>query len=149
MSWYVTVAQYVPQAHDRTQVRTWSFRSPLPVEDQSWLHYVCRRYLEFVLPPFLAYYTRKIAGEDHAVCEKIQSVAGQIDGDPILGREEERIAWFEDAYAREVMYRRNEHPYPLRHQIRHADSRSQKGGCFQRADWPAVARIYLDQGTGA
>jgi phenylpropionate dioxygenase-like ring-hydroxylating dioxygenase large terminal subunit len=101
-SWYILVQQYVPEAHDQTTVRVWYFLAPFPIEDKSWLHQAFRRYIEFWQPPFVRHYIRKITGEDHAVCEQIQSIAKQIKGGPILGLEEQRIAWFEEAYAQTI-----------------------------------------------
>ena len=41
-------------------------------------------------------------GEDHAVCERLQGTAPWMRGSPRLGLQEERIAWFEEAYAEAV-----------------------------------------------
>ncbi len=99
-SWYILLMQYIPIAVDRTLVRTWFCPAPFPIDDSSWLHRLLRRYIELFLPLFVRYYIRKITGEDHAICEQTQLVANQIDGWPILGLQEERIAWFEDSYAK-------------------------------------------------
>ena len=55
---------------------------------------VAAPFVPFVLP----FYIRKIFNEDNRVCEQIQTVVRQINGPPILGRHEERIAWFEETY---------------------------------------------------
>jgi phenylpropionate dioxygenase-like ring-hydroxylating dioxygenase large terminal subunit len=98
-SWYILLMQYVPISTDRTLVRTWFYPAPFPVDDKSWLHRLFRRYIELWLPLFVRHYIRKIAGEDHSICEQIQTIASQIDGWPILGLQEERLVWFEQAYA--------------------------------------------------
>lgn len=102
-SWYILVQQYVPEAHNRTRVRVWYFLAPFPAQDRTWIHAAFRRYIEFWQPPFMRHYIRKITGEDHEVCEKIQTISRQINGSPILGLEEKRIAWFEEAYSKAVM----------------------------------------------
>ena len=48
------------------------------------------------------FYQDRTAREDHEVCERLQRVAGQIEGWPILGSQETRIGWFEEAYAKAV-----------------------------------------------
>ena len=48
----------------------------------------------------VAHYFRKIAREDHAVCERTQEIAHQLDQPPIIGALEERIVWFEESYRR-------------------------------------------------
>ncbi|MCP9873079.1 aromatic ring-hydroxylating oxygenase subunit alpha [Synechococcus sp. Tobar12-5m-g] len=97
-SWYVSITQYVPEAHDRTTVRSWYFPAPFPIDDRSWLHRVVRQITEPWLPFFVGPSLRRITGEDHAVCETMQPIAGLITEAPILGGEEQRIGWFREAY---------------------------------------------------
>ena len=97
-SWYVSITQYVPEAHDLTTVRSWYFPAPFPIDDRSWLHRVVRQIAEPWLPFFVGPSLRRITGEDHAVCESMQPIAGQITEAPILGGEEQRIGWFREAY---------------------------------------------------
>lgn len=101
-TWYVIVQQYVPVAPDRCVSRCWYFPAPFPASDKNWWQGLYRR----VVAPFAYYvvpfYIRKIFQEDNGVCEGIQSVAGQIDAFPILGKHEERVAWFEEVYAQAV-----------------------------------------------
>ncbi|MDP2408866.1 MAG: Rieske 2Fe-2S domain-containing protein [Pseudolabrys sp.] len=98
-SWYILLMQYIAVAPDRTEVRIWFYPAPFPATDKSWLASLVRRYLEFWMPPFLWAYVRRVIREDASACEQGQTVAHQIDGLPILGRQEERIAWFEETYA--------------------------------------------------
>ncbi|MCT0200808.1 Rieske 2Fe-2S domain-containing protein [Synechococcus sp. CS-1325] len=97
-SWYVSITQYVPEAHDRTSVRSWFFQAPFPIEDRSWFHSLLRRITEPWLPFFVGPNLRRLTGEDHAVCETLQPIAGQITASPLLGGEEQRIGWFRQAY---------------------------------------------------
>jgi phenylpropionate dioxygenase-like ring-hydroxylating dioxygenase large terminal subunit len=99
-NWFVLIQQYVPVAFDRTLLRSWYFHAPFPPVDRSRTHWLLRRAVAPWLPLIVPFYMRKIVREDNAVCERVQSVARQINGFPILGRHEERIAWFEDAYAK-------------------------------------------------
>lgn len=98
-SWYVIVQQYVPVAPDRCVSRCWYFPAPFPATDESWWAGLYRR----VAAPFVYYafpfYMRRIFSEDNGICEGIQKTASQIDAFPILGRHEERVAWFEEVYA--------------------------------------------------
>jgi len=98
-SWFVLIQQYVPIRFDHTQLRSWYFRAPFPPVDNGWLHRVLRRAAAPWLPFVVPFYIRKITAEDNRVCEQLQQIASQIHSFPILSRYEERIAWFEEAYA--------------------------------------------------
>jgi len=97
-SWYVSITQYVPEAHDRTSVRSWYFKAPFPIDDRSWLHRVVRQITEPWLHFFVGPSLHRITREDHAVCETMQPIAAQITEVPTLGSEEQRIGWFREAY---------------------------------------------------
>jgi len=101
-TWYVIVQQYVALAPDRCVSRCWYFPAPFPATDKSRWAGLYRR----VVAPFAYYvvpfYIRKIFSEDNGICEGIQTMAAQIDAFPILGRHEERVAWFEEVYAETV-----------------------------------------------
>jgi phenylpropionate dioxygenase-like ring-hydroxylating dioxygenase large terminal subunit len=101
-TWYVLIQQYLPIAHNRTQLRSWYAKAPFPPADRNWTGRLRRKLTEPWLPLFVPYYMRKIAGEDNTICEHVQRVAPQISARPILGRHEERIGWFEEAYAQVV-----------------------------------------------
>ncbi|MFN3659321.1 MAG: RHO alpha subunit C-terminal catalytic domain-containing protein [Pseudolabrys sp.] len=98
-NWFVLVQQYVPLAHDRTLLRSWYMQAPFEPHHGSAGHNFLRRVVAPWLPLILPIYMRRITGEDNVVCERIQEVAHQVDGAPILGRHEERIGWFEETYA--------------------------------------------------
>lgn len=106
-NWFVLVQQYVPITFDRTQLRSWYFRAPFPMVEKRWIDRALRRaaappWLPFVVP----HYIRKITAEDNKVCERLQQTASQIHGFPVLGRYEERIAWFEEVHAAAMADRR-------------------------------------------
>ncbi len=50
-------------------------------------------------PYFVRYAVRWVLNEDNAVCEKLQSNARQLSPAQLLGALEERLQWFEEAYA--------------------------------------------------
>jgi phenylpropionate dioxygenase-like ring-hydroxylating dioxygenase large terminal subunit len=97
--WYVLVMQYLPLAVDRTIVRTWYFPADFAARRG-----LGRRVVDGLIESprgiALRYGIGKIVGEDNAVCEVLQRGAGQVTGLPLLGVQEERIAWFDEAYAR-------------------------------------------------
>jgi phenylpropionate dioxygenase-like ring-hydroxylating dioxygenase large terminal subunit len=97
--WYCLVQQYVPLAHDRSQIRAWVYPAPFPA-DRTPLEERTRRLTDPVRRLAVGHYFRQIAREDHAVCERIQEIAHQIDGPPLIGALEERIVWFEESYRR-------------------------------------------------
>jgi hypothetical protein len=49
------------------------------------------------------YYVDKTGRQDYAACERLQTVAHQIDRWPILGTQEKRIEWFEESYTQAMM----------------------------------------------
>jgi hypothetical protein len=100
-SWFCIVQQYVPVAPDRTDVRNWLYPCPFPDDRDRRPRWV-KRMDAAIWRDVLLHYMRRVLGEDHRACERIQSVVHQIGGAPILGALEERIAWFEDAYRKVV-----------------------------------------------
>src|SRR5215475_904615 len=96
---FVLVQQYLPISFDHTQLRSWYFRAPFPIAEKRWIDRALRRAAAPWLPFVVPYYIRKITAEDNKVCEQLQKNASQVHGFPILSRYEERIAWFEEAYA--------------------------------------------------
>jgi hypothetical protein len=97
--WYVNVQQYVPVAPDRSFMRSWYYRAPFSTGKGPF-----GQWLDDVSEPGRAqvvqYFIRKVHAEDNAVVERLQSVANQMGGWPRLGYAEERIKWFEEAYAK-------------------------------------------------
>jgi hypothetical protein len=97
--WHCLIQQYVPVAHDRSELRGWLYPAPFPAEHH-WLVPWTRPFTDSVRRLLVHHYVRLIAREDHEVCERIQKIAHQIDAAPMIGALEERIGWFEESYLR-------------------------------------------------
>ncbi len=97
-TWYVCVIQLIPVAFDRTIVRTWFFQTPFQKPRTPWLILLIQQYIELWLPFFVGAFLRRINNEDFVICEAMQAAAGSVMKEPILGLEEQRIAWFREAY---------------------------------------------------
>ncbi|WP_188612341.1 aromatic ring-hydroxylating oxygenase subunit alpha [Chelatococcus reniformis] len=93
------IMQYVPVAHDRTRLFMIIQDYPRPAADQSRSRALVRRLKLPIILRSAQLMTRKIFKEDNAVCEHMQAIVHQLDRPPILGRQEERIGWFEENYA--------------------------------------------------
>ncbi len=100
MTYYNILQQYVPLAPDRCVSRAWYFPTSFAATDRSRIQAMMRRIAAPFVPFVLPFYIRRIFKEDNDICEQIQTVAHQIKGTPILGRHEQRIAWFEETYAK-------------------------------------------------
>jgi hypothetical protein len=75
--------------------------SPFPsAVEPPWYDRMLDRYgfIQRLRDRVVAYYAEKINAQDTGVCEKMQTIARQNGATPILGRLEERIGWFEEAY---------------------------------------------------
>jgi phenylpropionate dioxygenase-like ring-hydroxylating dioxygenase large terminal subunit len=97
--WYVLVQNLTPEGPGRTALTRRYFPMPLP-KGVGLLKQALRIYLRPWLNIGAWYYIRKIQGEDDAACEKLQTIAGQIDGEPRLARQEVRVAWWDEEYRR-------------------------------------------------
>jgi phenylpropionate dioxygenase-like ring-hydroxylating dioxygenase large terminal subunit len=99
--WYVSAMQFQPIAPDRTLVRYWACLSPFPsAVAPPWYDRLLDRFSinRRLRDRVVRYYTEKINAQDTGICEKLQTIARQNLPAPLLGRLEERIGWFEDAY---------------------------------------------------
>lgn len=92
--WFCNIMQYSAVAHDRTAFRSWSYAAPFAA-DLSWIARVTRPITDIFRRPIYLHYYNRVVREDATVCEHIQEMAHQIDKAPLLGAQEERIAWFE------------------------------------------------------
>jgi len=97
--WYCYVQQFVPDASGHSTQQGWFFRTRLLAKEESTIGRLTRPITEITRARIVRYYINKIGGEDHRVCEHLQSVAHQMDSWPMLGTQEPRIGWFEDSYA--------------------------------------------------
>lgn len=96
---YTIIQQYVPVAHDRTTLRTiiqeWRPADPGYRRARAIAEKLARPAINRVA----AYSAYRIARQDNAVCENMQSIAAQQNYPQILGKQEQRIRWFEENYA--------------------------------------------------
>jgi phenylpropionate dioxygenase-like ring-hydroxylating dioxygenase large terminal subunit len=101
--WYVMAMQYSAVATDRTLMRAWFNHAPFPpAEPHSWYEPFVRPFKDPVRPAIVRYYSHKVLSQDTGVCEKLQTIARQINPAPILGGLEERIGWLDDSYQKIV-----------------------------------------------
>ncbi len=94
--WYCTLMQYSPVTHDWTDFRGWSFAAPFEA-NRPWLASAARPITDPIRHRVFHHYFRRVVNEDAAVCERMQEVAHQIDGTPLLSAQEVRIGWFEES----------------------------------------------------
>ena len=97
-TWYVSITQYIPTAVDETTVRSWYFQAPLSKPGASWPFRLLWKWTDLWLTFFVGIYLKRITNEDHVICEAMHTIAGSNMEAPILGLEEQRIAWFREAY---------------------------------------------------
>ena len=97
-TWYVSITQLSPAALNRTTAKTWYFQAQFKRPRTSWLNLLFQRYIELWLPFFVSVFLRRITNEDYMICEAMQVAGGSVMKEPILGLEEQRIAWFRKAY---------------------------------------------------
>ena len=105
--WYSHIQQFVPVAPGRSNLRGWFYPARFSVDGESVLQRLIRPISEPIRARIVRYYIEKIGREDYVACERLQSVAHQIDNWPILGRQEKRIEWFEESYT-QAMSRRHD-----------------------------------------
>jgi phenylpropionate dioxygenase-like ring-hydroxylating dioxygenase large terminal subunit len=97
--WYVNVQQYVPIAPGRSFLRSWFYRAPFDAGGGPFER-LYASLTEPVRAPVVEYFIRKLHSEDNEVVERLQKFASQQSGWPRVGYAEERIKWFEEAYAK-------------------------------------------------
>ncbi len=95
--WYIVIAQYAPITQDRSKMRAWLYPAPFPA-DGTWYDRLTRPISNLIRRCAMRYAVAWVLGEDNAVCERL-SVAPQFSPALILGALEERLLWFEEAYA--------------------------------------------------
>ncbi|MGO4440786.1 aromatic ring-hydroxylating oxygenase subunit alpha [Rhizobium sp. RAF56] len=100
--WYASALRYRPMARDRTKVHSWVYPTAFDVVQKT-ASRLLRPFLDRIVPPIVAHAASKIMKEDNVICEGLQANAHQVDGEQLLGRHEQRIAWFEEAYAEALL----------------------------------------------
>lgn len=96
--WYVVLLHILPLTHDRSTVISYSFRMPQPRTTQSWRR-AARRLAWPTVDRVFRFFARRVQNEDNIACEYLQAQAAPDDQPPRLALHEERIGWFEEAYA--------------------------------------------------
>ena len=93
------LTHFAPINHHRSLQRVWIYPSPLP-------RGTSRIPGGRLLDPFILraafHYGRHILGEDARAAERLQTNASTFIKSPLIGRLEERVQWYEEAY-REIM----------------------------------------------
>jgi phenylpropionate dioxygenase-like ring-hydroxylating dioxygenase large terminal subunit len=95
--WRCSIQQYVPITGSRSTFRAWTYLAPFVTSRSKF-----RRLRDCVAEPIRSHifqhYLKLAVCEDLRIRENLQKVADQMVGAPRLGRLEERIEWFEEAY---------------------------------------------------
>jgi phenylpropionate dioxygenase-like ring-hydroxylating dioxygenase large terminal subunit len=87
--WYVLVLQYAPVAMDRSLMRAWIYPAPFAANHAKHARWT-GPFTDPIRTVAVRYFVGKVLKEDNAVCEKLQSIANQIQSTPRLGALEER-----------------------------------------------------------
>jgi phenylpropionate dioxygenase-like ring-hydroxylating dioxygenase large terminal subunit len=95
--WYCLIQQFTPTAHDRSEMRAWLYPAPFPADHARHERWT-RPFTDPVRKHVVHHYVRTVFREDNEVCERIQAIAHQVPGAPMIGALEERIGWFEESY---------------------------------------------------
>jgi phenylpropionate dioxygenase-like ring-hydroxylating dioxygenase large terminal subunit len=98
-NWYIVVVQYAPVTATRSAMRAWFYPAPFPTQPPTWYDRLTRPLSNLIRKVAMSYFVGMVLGEDDAVSVRLQSNAPQLSNAPILGALEERLAWFEQAYA--------------------------------------------------
>jgi phenylpropionate dioxygenase-like ring-hydroxylating dioxygenase large terminal subunit len=98
-NWYCYIQQFTPLSFNHSRYRAWIYPSPL-VSFRPWYAAAMRFFTNRIRKRLVLRAFKRVAGEDRAVCERLQEVAPQIRSVPFLGALERRIGWFEKTYQR-------------------------------------------------
>jgi phenylpropionate dioxygenase-like ring-hydroxylating dioxygenase large terminal subunit len=92
--WFSNIQVYAPASHNRTNLISWSFVTPV-AERGAWWDRLLKKLL---IRPSFGFYLRgfrRTIDEDRVVCERLQANALQFGKHLLLGAHEKRIEWFE------------------------------------------------------
>ena len=99
-NWYIVVVQYSPVTPGRSVLRTWFYPAPVPAKNPAaWYDRSSRWFSNWFRRRFTSHFVSWILRQDEIISEKLQEKAVRLSAVPILGALEERLAWFEEAYA--------------------------------------------------
>lgn len=98
---YVLIQHFIPHARNKTRFHTRFFLMPFK-QQGSLLRRLYRRLAIPVVNRLFKHYMVRVNTEDNQICENIQKVSHQIQGDMLPSALEERLGWFEEVYAKYV-----------------------------------------------
>ena len=98
---YLLIQHFEAQSSNKTRFHTRFFLMPFNRPAGLLRRFVRQASIPFV-DLFFKHYMQKINKEDNQVCENIQQVSHQINGEMRPSALEERLGWFEDVYAKYV-----------------------------------------------
>ena len=95
--WFCHVQLFAPTSPRQTHHLGWLFQTGFPARERA-LDRWMRPLSDVIRAHLVRHFTKKIVEEDRRACEQMQTIAHQFEGSPILGAQEKRIEWFEEAY---------------------------------------------------
>lgn len=98
--WFAIVQQIEPLAPGRSRSTTRFFPLPFARQDAGLIRKAFRAWTMPWMRLGVRIQSSKIHNEDHVACENQQKLAARADGPPVLARQETRVGWFEEEYAR-------------------------------------------------
>jgi phenylpropionate dioxygenase-like ring-hydroxylating dioxygenase large terminal subunit len=99
-NWFIVLVQYRALSPTRSEMNAWFYPAPFaPRAAIPWYDRLTRPLSNLIRRMIMPYFVRMVLGEDNAICERQQAIARQLSSAPILGALEERLAWYEEAYA--------------------------------------------------
>jgi phenylpropionate dioxygenase-like ring-hydroxylating dioxygenase large terminal subunit len=98
---YALVTRYRGLARDRTIIEAWLFEMPFPLHETTLTRWN-RWAVDLLVPPIAVHIIKTILSEDNRACERQQMLAAEVTGEQRLSAHEQRIGWFEEAYAEAV-----------------------------------------------
>jgi phenylpropionate dioxygenase-like ring-hydroxylating dioxygenase large terminal subunit len=98
---YLLIQHNLPESHDHTLTHSRFYLMPFS-RSAGFVRRLVRKVTAPFIKVFFKYYMRKVTQEDIDICENIQQVAHQIDGQIQPSALEERLGWFEEVYAKYV-----------------------------------------------
>jgi len=99
-NWYIVLVQYAAVSPGRSRMRAWLYPAPFPPrQPASWYDRLTRPASDLIRRLAMPWYVRMVLAEDDVYSVGLQSIARQLNPAPRLGALEERLAWFEEAYA--------------------------------------------------
>lgn len=95
--WFCHVQRFAPMSPSQTHYSAWLFQTGFPAKERR-LDRWMRPVSDVVRAHLVCHFARKTVAEDRRACEQMQTMAHQFGSSPIIGSQERRIEWFEEAY---------------------------------------------------